>query len=411
VSPVAARFLQAAEREERRRAFQKRLIVVSSVLAVVLILFYAVRADHERRVAESERLRAERARQDMQDTLATFLSTVDELVEDQDWKLSWIANTLEPRRQMLIRVRQALTSLPRPGKARPEVHRVEIKAIHRQADFALHDGTLRMSGQHLSESRTMLLADGASPGGDGRLLRLLALDYSKQGKVEQALGHADRAREDFGTAVRLLEMPDAQSDDPVDDRRTLAVSLQEQAESTLRDGDPRGAAAQLDRAIHLHEQNGEAYNEALLALACAARGEVALAEGQPEAARRHLERALRLARKSHQSNGNQYGRWVLARVLVQDAAFQFGQGQRALAEGHYAEARELGAELREGEPPSKRFTLVWLDALAGLEALGGTRSESRSELHRERCTVASEFQARDAEDVRFQFPDCPGALP
>jgi tetratricopeptide (TPR) repeat protein len=236
----------------------------------------------------------------------------------------------------------------------------------------------------------------------------LALDHSKRGKVEQAQGQLDQACAHFAEAVRVLELPELKTDDPVDDRRTLAVSDSELAGCEFSAGRWSAAAALLDTAIQLHEQNGESYNKALLAEVLGMRGDVARAAGETDAARGFLERALRLGQTSFREApaGDQYSRWVLARVLVDVASFQATQqGEREEAMGNYEEAWRLGEQLRAGEPPSKRFALVWLDALAGQEELTGDR-ERASRLHAARCALAREFMDRDGEDVRFMFKDC-----
>ncbi|MGZ3460188.1 MAG: tetratricopeptide repeat protein, partial [Archangium sp.] len=226
--------------------------------------------------------------------------------------------------------------------------------------------------------------------------------------VEQARGRLGPACAEFAEAVRELERPEVATDDAVDDRRTLAVSDSELAECELAAGRWSAAAALLDKAIRLHERNGESYNKALLAQVLATRGEVARAVGETDAARGFFDRALRLGRSSSQEApvGDQYSRWVLAQVLVEMASFQASQGEGAEAERKYQEAQGLGERLREGEPLSKRHALVWLHARAGQEALTGDR-ERATRLHTERCALAREFQYRDGEDVRFVFADCP----
>jgi tetratricopeptide (TPR) repeat protein/tRNA A-37 threonylcarbamoyl transferase component Bud32 len=402
-SPEVARFLQAAWRLERRRALTRAVLATAAGLALLAILFYAALADHERRRADEERQRAEASQRQL-------ITTMDEFVGSLDWKLSWLPYTLEARDKMLKGFRAQLAKLTPSQRESPEVRRVTIQVMHRQADLAFHDGSLALASQYLAEAGEELRAAGAGRLEDQTLVQLLALNHSKRGKVEQARGHLDQACAHFEQAVRELKRPEVSSGDVVDDRRTLAVSNAELAECAFAAGRWGEASALLDEAIRLHERNGESYNEALLAEVLALRGKVARAEGQPDAARAFLERALRLARGSVEKapTGNQYSRWVLARVLVDVASFQTALGPREEAEAHFKEAWALGERLREGELPSKRYALVWLDALAGQEALTRDR-EQALRWKASRCALAQDFQVGDGEDVRFVLADCPEA--
>jgi tetratricopeptide (TPR) repeat protein/tRNA A-37 threonylcarbamoyl transferase component Bud32 len=395
-SPEVARFLQAAWRLERRRTLTRALLTAAAGLALLAILFYAALADHERRRAEASQRQ--------------LIATMDELVGDLDWKLSWMPYTLEVREKMLSGFRRHLAELTPQQRESPEVRSVTIKVMHRQADLAFHDGSLARASQYLAEAWEELRAAGAGRPGDGALARLLALNHSKRGKVEQARGRLDLACAHFEQALRELERPRATSDDVVDERRTLAVSDAELAECEFAAGRWDKATALLDEAIRLHEQNGESYNEALLAQVLARRGDVARAAGHPDAARAFHERALRLGRSSFAKApaGNQYSRWVLARVLVDVASLQAALGSREEAARNYGEARGLGERLREGEPLGKRYSLVWLHALKGQEELTRDREQAlRWRTHR--CALADDFRSRDEEDVRFVFADCPKA--
>ena len=393
-SPEVARFLQAARRLERRRAVNRVLLAAAAGLALLAIVFYAALASQAGRLAEA--------------SLREHVETMDEFAGNLDWKLSWLPYTLELRKEMLSGFRQSLAKLTPQQRESPEVRRVTIRVIHRQADLAFHDGTLAKASRHLDEALEELRAALAQRPEDGELLELLALNHSKRGKVEQARGHVDQACAHFAEAVRGLERPGVVSEATENGRRTLAVSDTELAECEFAVGRWKAAATLLDKAIQLHEQNGASYNKALLAQVLGMRGDVARAAGETDAARKFLERALDLGRTSFReaSAGDQYSRWVLARSLVHMASFQATQGEREQAERNYEEASNLGAGLREGELPSKRYALVWLRALAGQEALTGDR-ELATRLHIERCFLARDFKSGDGEDVRFLFADCP----
>ncbi|MBM7117721.1 serine/threonine-protein kinase [Archangium primigenium] len=390
LSALAARYLQEGAREDRRRMRQKRWLNLGAVLAVLAILFYAVRA--------------EQARQHTTAILRTYIGTLDDLVGSVDWRLSWIAHTLPVRQEMLKESERALFSLPPEERDAPEARLVGIKLLQRQADVALHDETLERSGRYLEDAHARLAAWGASRNGDAKFTELLALNYSKRGKVELARGDPEKAWVDFNEAVRLMPIPgDSESDE--DARRTRAVSLQERADAGLLKRDLPAAARDLDEAIMLHARNESAYDHALLALAHSARGGIAHHLAKADDATAHFTKALGFARSSQEERHDQYGDWVLARVLVDSAAFQEVNGAPEEARNHYTEAQTLGRSLREGEPPSKRFALVWLDAMAGLERMEHMPS-SKARLHDERCEVAREFRNRDRDDVRFRAPEC-----
>ncbi|WPB79402.1 protein kinase [Archangium violaceum] len=388
-SPEVARFLQAAWRLERRRALARAVSTVAAGLALLAILFYAALADHERRRAEASQRQ--------------LIATMDEFVGDLDWKLSWLPYTLEVREAMLSGFRRHLAELTPQQRESPEIRRVTIQVMHRQADLAFHDGSLAQAAGFLDEAREELRAVG-----DGLLL---ALNHSKRGKVEQARGKLDAACMHFEQAVQELKRPGVTSGDEVEDRRILAVSLAELAECAFAAGKWAETAALLDEAIRLHEQDGEShsyYEEALLAQVIARRGDVARAADQTDDARAFFEQALLLVQSSlaKAPAGDQYSQWVLARVLVDVASLQATHGPLEEAETNYGKALRLGEQLREGEPLGKRYSLVWLHALKGQEALMGAH-ENATRLHNARCTVAREFKDRDGEDIRFVFADCP----
>jgi hypothetical protein len=63
---------------------------------------------------------------------------------------------------------------------------------------------------------------------------------------------------------------------------------------------------------------------------------------------------------------------------------------------YYREAHALGQSLHDVEPSNKRYALVFIQALLGL----GQNTEG--------CAVVRDFQERDRDDARFQFPQCQG---
>ena len=246
---------------------------------------------------------------------------------------------------------------------------------------------------------------------DENLVKQLALSHSKRGKVALARGRWEEARVHFTKALELLESPGMKWADVVDHRRTLAVSYTELAELELMLQDLDAAAALYGRAMAHFEKNKGPYNEALLALTLGSLGEVARKAGDVEAAEIHLRRALGLGRDCFESQGNQFFRWVLARVLVESAELQVARGQHEAAEGYYREAQALGRELRQGEPENKRYALVLAHGLRGHEELAQARGdcERADRLRMERCAVVGYFVGKDGADVRFQALACQGS--
>lgn len=397
MSSRAARFLHAAGRLERRRAWSRRAVVATFLVAGLMILFYAIRAGQERQRAE--------------ENLRGFIAAADEVVDSLDWKLSRLPYMLDERRKMLKNFLGKLESLPPRDRKRPEVRLVIIRFHQRLADLAFHDETLAEADRLLLDALEELHVGLASQPKDEELLKELALNHSKRGKVALAQEHWEQARDHFSQSSVLLESPVLKDRKEEDDRRTLAVSLSEQAEVDLSLGNLKAAASRYDRAISLHEQNSGTYNQYLLALTLCDRGEVARRADDVDTAERYFKRALELGQASVESQqGNQVYRWMLARTLVRSAALLAEQGRLETAEAYYQEAQILGRALRQGDPSNKRYALVLAQALLEHEQwvqARGEREHARS-LHTEACALVRKFRSSDSEDVRFHFLSCQG---
>jgi tetratricopeptide (TPR) repeat protein len=411
VSPRAARFLDTARRLERRRAWVRRAVVAASLMAGLAILFYAALANQERRRAEQEQQRAEQEQQRAEGNLRQLIKAVDDFVSESDWKLSWLPYTLDERRKLLLGFHQTLASLPEEEHRRPEVRLANIKVAQRLGDIAYYNDTLAEAETWLLRALKDIRLGLAHQPGEKELLEQLALNHSKLGKVAMALGHWEQARAHINESLRLLKTPGSSSDDAVNHRRTLAVTLSELAELELAAGKLAASAALFDEAISLHEQNNGTYNKALLALTRGFRGEVAHRTGDLATAERQFERARLLGQDCVQSHaGEQFFQWVLARVLVGRGALQSAKGQLEDAAGSFREVRKLGRTLLQGEPPNKRFALALAQGLREHEVMArrqGALSET-TRLHAELCTLVREFRARDGQDVRFQALACQG---
>ncbi|MFP2904319.1 protein kinase domain-containing protein [Pyxidicoccus sp. 3LFB2] len=421
VSPRAARFLQAAQRLERRRAWGRRGLVAASVLAGLAILFYAVRANQERqraelaqRSAEQERQRAEGERQRAEENLRQLIGLTNDFVGNSDWKLSRLPYTLDVRQKLLKGFHQTVTSLPKEERPQRDVRLSAVAVNHRLGDLSYYDESLTAADARLDEALVELRLGLVQWPKDKDLLWEMALHHSKRGKVAMARDRWAQARVDLDESVRLMEARSVGNDGGEDYRRSLAVSLAEQGELELEAGKLDESARLFERAISLHQQNAGPYNDALRALTLGFRGEVARRAGDSNMARARLDEALLLARSVvHASPGDQFYRWVLGRVLVWYAMVQRWKGQHETAARSYREAQALGRLLLQGEPPNKRFGLVLAHALDGHEELATSlRLHAQANaLRAERCKLVKEFLFRDSQDVRFQSLDCQGAGP
>ncbi|AEI63905.1 serine/threonine-protein kinase [Corallococcus macrosporus] len=396
LSPRAKDFLQAAERLSRRRVHARRLLMGLAALASLAILFYAVRAEQERRHA--------------QENLQHLVKVADGISADADWDLSRIAHTLGVRRAMLTKLDASLRALSMDERAQQPVRLAAVRVTHRLGDASYYSGSLSEAERRFSEARRMMLAGLA----DDDLQWQLALNDSKLGKVAMARGQWERADAHLLASLRHMEAQPQVGKTAVDVRRSLAVSLSEFAELRWAEGRAREAAALLDRAISLHAQNGEPYNEALLSVVLSQRGELAVKDGTLAEAEAVVVRALRLSRSAAAARrGEAFFLWPLGRALVAEGHLLAAAGRLREAEARYAEAQRLGQALLEGEPSNKRYALMAASALQGHEAVSAALGldAPRAESREERCTLVRRFLAQDPEDVRFQALTCEDTNP
>jgi serine/threonine protein kinase/tetratricopeptide (TPR) repeat protein len=396
VSPRAARFLEAARRLERRRAWGRRGLVAAALMAGLAILFYAAVANRERQRAE--------------ENLRQLIEATDEFVSNTDWRLSWLPYTLELRRKLLRDFHHMLASLSEEERQRPMVRLASIKLAQRFGEIAYYDDTL-------AEAETWLfgaLADAhqglAQQPGDAQLLEQLTYIYSKLYKVEMAQGNLAPAREHIDESIRLLKTHGSKWSDGVEYRRTLAVSLSEKGELEFAAGRLADADALFKQASSLHAENIGPYNEALRARTLGLRGEVALELGDLAMAEGHFAEAQRLGEACVQAHeGDQFYHWVLARVLIGHGMLQSAQGQLDAAEGSFSQAQGLGRTLLRGEHPNKRFALALAHGLREHEAMARRQGAPKEadRLKAELCTLVRDFRGRDGQDVRFQSLGCP----
>lgn len=392
LSPRAKDFLRAAERLTRRRVRVRQLLMGLAALASLAILFYAARAEQERRHAEAN--------------LRHLVQVADGISADADWDLSRLAHTLAIRRAMLKKLDASLKALSMDERAQRPVRLASVRVAHRMGDAAYYAGSLAAAERRFSEARGMMVTGLA----DDDLQWQLALNDSKQGKVAMARGQWERADAHLLASLRHMEAQPQVGDAAVDVRRSLAVSLSEHAELRWAEGRIREATALLDRAISLHAQNtGRPYDEALLSVVLAQRGELAIKEGALGEAEAVVARALQLSRAARAArSGEAFYLWPLGSALVAEGHLHAAAGRLREAEASFAEAQRLGQTLLDGEPPNKRYALMAASALQGREKVSAALSldVARAESRAGRCTLVRRFLAQDPEDVRFQSLAC-----
>ncbi|WP_257450030.1 serine/threonine-protein kinase [Archangium lipolyticum] len=392
-SETAMRFLEAARRLERRRTWIRRAALFASVAAVLAITLSAVQAIRERLLAQA--------------TLQEILDLTNGFVSNTDWELSRRSFTLPVRQQLLEKLDERLANLPEQYRDTSEVRLATIETRQRRADLAFHDGTLAQAIAFLDTSLKSLQQGLREQPENTGFLFLLGLEYSKRGKIVQALGHPE-ARLYFTQAIKLFERQHPK-DEP-NDRRTRATSYSELADLELATGRPDIAMKLYDRALPLLEKNKNkgVYDQSLLAETLGSRAKAAHLAGAPDA-KAFFVRALDLGRSVKNAEPeNTYSLWVLAGILVKKAEFEMARGEHGAAAEHYQEAQELGRELHEGEKPNKRYALVLGESLLGEENLAHFRGDCglATRLRDERCALIVGFRRKDPEDVRFRPLAC-----
>ncbi|WNG58087.1 protein kinase [Archangium gephyra] len=402
-SDRARRFLDAAERLERRRTRTRRALMLAALVAMAAIVLSAV-------LANQARQEAEQARKEAEENYQRRLLASEKFVSDADWPLSRLAGTLPLRREMHRDTSADLMELPKQIREKLEFRLAIIKAWHRQGDLAFFDDTLAEAVALLTRAVEEIRQGLERFPGDGDLMFQLGLSHSKLGKVEQARGRREEARHHFEKSLEVLDCQSVRSDK--EDWRTCATSYSELADLKLESGSVSEAKPLYERAIELFshaEKMGDEYDRALLAEAIFSRGGAALAETDLKAANGYLSQALTQAETlARDYPVDLYIQWVLARIHVGLAKLRAEEHQDTAAARHYREAQALGRALRQGEPENKRYALTLGQSLLGDELVARRMGEQAhaDQVRRERCELMDEFVRKDGEDVRFQRLSC-----
>jgi tetratricopeptide (TPR) repeat protein len=354
LSERAARYLEAARRNERRRTLNRWALGLGSLLAGGALL-----------VTTTWGLEKD---QQFQTLFQQAVNNVNEIVS-ADWQHSRHAVSPAARKQELERNRKQAAEL---FAKRPDLQSLSsyITSIQRLSDFAFEHETLARAESLLDEARA-LIDEALAPDANNRELRSLrAMDHSKRGKIvlakggllQEVEGHFSKALEFFGCQSSRLETEG--------DQQACATSFLEHADVKRRTQHIQEALRLYDPAIRLLkqalEQNPGAYNQALLAEARGARAEAS------------QDPAL----------------MVLARIHLGLAGLQDAQGKSDAA-ASYKEAQLLGQQLHEREKSNKRYALVLAESLRGLEP-------TQPSLRQKRCGLVDDFLRKDPEDARFK---------
>nr|WP_255203549.1 serine/threonine-protein kinase [Myxococcus sp. AM011] len=400
VSPRAEAFLQAATRLERNRGWTRKALVLAASLAMTVMLLVTVQA-------RQERARANR-------NLTHIMNSAEELVSSADWELSWIPNTLGVRKALLRDLSSTLGGLPPEEQHEREVLWGRIKMDHRIADMSFLNDTLQMAGEHLRQARGLLeTGEALGVGGDDYRMQW-AFNHSKQGKVDMAAGRLVQARARFQQSIEYFEAQRAISPNSIDGDRDSAVSMGELAELELVEGRVDEALRWFGKSLPLFSRTDPDYGATLHAQALAHQAEALRRAGRLADARLLLDEAVEfMTHEVAAHRGDHHRKWVMGWVRLWNARLAADQQRWVDAEASYELATKLGRELLEGEPTSKRFSLMLLEALRGHEALARRRGDFSlsTRLRTVRCPWVEDFIKRDADDVRFRALSCEGSMP
>lgn len=394
LSGCARRFIAVARGFDARRTWRRRFAAGMAGLAGAIIIVSMLSARQEQVRAES--------------SLKQILMTTEGVVSDLDWKLSRLPHTLPVRREMLRLVHQNLLTLSTHDQGNLSVRSALIQTIHRLADVAWMNGTLAEATQLLNDARIEIQHAREDWPTEPALVKLLALNHSKHGKVASARGLQLAAFSDFRNAVEVFERFALDHDDP-DTRRSLAVSYQELAEAEMATGSAVSAASLLDKAIARLQKNSGEYDRSLLTLVLCERSAVAMSAGEWALAERILREELSLQTRSpSDSDGNGFHRWVRARVHLELATLYLERGQDDDARANARAAQAVVEQLRREEPSNKRYALSFLRGAEITEALARASQDTdrAAAFHASRCDLSEQFRALDPLDARFQTLSC-----
>jgi len=405
VSQRAARFLKAAERDERRRTWGRNATLAALVFALFATMFMAWRATKEARLKQDEaRLK--------QENLSAFLEIVDKFVGDTDWELSRLAHTHSLRKRMLDQFVGELDKLAEQGTQQADFWSILIDIRHRLADFSLRDGRLKESEEHVKKAKDkipLLAPDDA--------MREKALNPSKQGKIELARRNLEVARQYFNESINVGEDMCQKNPQSSENRQILGVSYTERAELELEEHHLKEADADYKRALDLFNQNvqdpqkaQDPYSNNLRAEALMALAQVARLRDDLKAAKNFLDDALIIAERNRKQVPHQLlYQEALAKLNAERAALDLKRHDLDTASDAAPKAIDDARQVREGDEDNKDYALALAEGLLHQQAVRQAqgKDDEANRAHSERCRLLLTFRSKDPEDRRFWDDACP----
>lgn len=398
---MAAVRLILSQIDGRPGAPDRRLLKAGALLGLVLAILYAARTGDgwlQRRQAAVERQRAELL-------LRQVLFDTEQWVDDTDWELAQRPWTLEVRQNKLDHYAATLGALPAVDRERPEVLEWTIKVRHRLGDTAFHAGTLALAATDFTTARQAIEQGLRHYPGDRQLHILRALNDSKRGKIAAALGQTHEAESAFSASIKTLQSVVGDRLDDPDDRRMLAVSLDELAMILAEQGLLSESLERFREALALLGQNTGRYDHWLRASVQASFAAALDQAGRLREAEEATQHGLALlAPLSRKSPDNAAYRCTLAELQGRLASLHGQEGRLAEARSSFAEALRLGHEAVEQDPTRKGYALTLCQLMLDRAALAlqeGHLTQAR-QLRAECRSLTTMFLERDPQDHRFQ---------
>jgi eukaryotic-like serine/threonine-protein kinase len=375
-------FLTGSDRRERRNRWIKQAITAILVVATVVTFMSAIYAFDEKNHAE--------------ENLIGLIKTTDEVVSSTDWKTRRNPGNLESRKELLMSLDKSLDSLSTRDRQKVEIIKSIIKTKHQLGDLELYDGTLNQADDFYHQARAELDLIPVKEQSHDPWRELLALNYSKLGKIAMARNKIAEAQAYFEKSLDLMKLLSPGEGT----NRSLATSYEELASVEIAKGRQEEAALLYDEAVKLFSKlEPSDYHRSLLAEALCASAATANRRKNPALAEQLLARAKSTVPELPVDT---YSHMVRARIYFEFGVINEAQNPR-MALYYYQQASALGETLHLGDPTRKIFMLLWVESLQQVTRAADASQEpeiatsARNDLGR-----AFEHFVVDKEDIRFQ---------
>ncbi len=375
-SANARAFLDEAIRQQARQKWLKRGIRAMMAVAVVAIVVNAVRAErekeraelalglaeHEQIRAEIEKTRAEMEAQHARNSLRLVIDMVDKIVNEVDWQLGRIGHTFETRKKLMTPLREELMKLPPVDQ---ELARVAIiDTLQRSSDFERLHGKIEEAERAVVDAENLINAVLTKDPNNKEFVALLAMNYSKRGKLRLIQNDKLGALEDFENSIDAFR--EANKSGEFRDDHGLATSLIEKGDTLValgrlelaRDSYSEGLGIRQGKGINLND-----YAKAMVAEALMLRSQTttdgAVAKTDLNAALEFLEPIV--DREKH----NLLYQSILCRIRLLQAKIYRTEKDVARSRAAYAEAKRIAEMLHENAPEQKEYALLLAESLVG----------------------------------------------